>query len=78
MLYRLDNNQVDVVEAFNSTSRYLDYLLNINDLSNQGSSGISTNKANSFDIEVPILDFDLSLTNDIVSSKCYDKLSRDM
>ena len=78
MLYLLDNNQVDVVEAFNSTSRYLDYLLNINDLSNQGSSGISTNKANSFDIEVPILDFDLSLTNDIVSSKCYDKLSRDM
>ena len=45
MLYLLDNNQVDVVEAFNSTSRYLDYLLNINDLSNQGSSGISTNKA---------------------------------
>ena len=78
MLYLLDNNQVDVVEAFNSTTRYLDYLLNINDLSNQGSSGISTNKANSFDIEVPILDFDLSLTNDIVSSKCYDKLSRDM
>ena len=74
MLYLLDNNQVDVVEAFNSTSRYLDYLLNINDLSNQGSSGISTNKANSFDIEVPILDFDLSLTNDIVSPKCYDKL----
>ena len=32
MLYLLDNNQADVVEAFNSTSRYLDDLLNINDL----------------------------------------------
>ena len=29
MLSLSDNNQVDVVEAFNSTSRYLDDLLNI-------------------------------------------------
>ena len=27
-----DNNQVDVVEAFNSTSRYLDDLLNIDNM----------------------------------------------
>ena len=31
------------------------------------------NKANSFDTEAPFLDFDLSITNDIVSSKMYDK-----
>ena len=29
MLSHSDNNQADVVEAFNSTSRYLDDLLNI-------------------------------------------------
>ena len=31
MLTLSDNNQADVVEAFNSTSRYLDDLLNIDD-----------------------------------------------
>ena len=31
------------------------------------------NKANSFDTEAPILDLDLSITNDIVSTKIYDK-----
>ena len=29
MLSLSDNNQADIVEAFNSTSGYLDYLLNI-------------------------------------------------
>ena len=29
MLSLPDNNQTDIIEAFNSTSRYLDYLLNI-------------------------------------------------
>ena len=29
MLSLSDNNQTDIIEAFNSTSRYLDYLLNI-------------------------------------------------
>ena len=29
MLFLSDNNQADVVEAFNSTSKYLDDLLNI-------------------------------------------------
>ena len=29
MLSFPDNNQADVVEAFNSTSRYLDHLLNL-------------------------------------------------
>ena len=29
MLYLSDNNQTDIIEAFNSTSRYLDDLLNI-------------------------------------------------
>ena len=29
MLYLSDNNQTDIIEAFYSTSRYLDDLLNI-------------------------------------------------
>ena len=31
------------------------------------------NKSNSFDTEAPFLDLNLSITNDIVSSKIYDK-----
>ena len=32
MLSLSDNNQTDVIEAFNYTSRYLDVLLNIDNL----------------------------------------------
>ena len=32
MLSLSDNNQIDIIEAFNSTSRYLDDLLNIDNL----------------------------------------------
>ena len=32
MLYLSDNNQTDIIEAFNSTYRYLDGLLNIDNL----------------------------------------------
>ena len=31
MLSLSDNNQTDIIQAFNSTSRYLDDLLNIDD-----------------------------------------------
>ena len=34
---------------------------------------LQLNKANSADTEAPFLDSDLSITNDIVSSKIYDK-----
>ena len=43
------NNQVDVVEAFNSTSRYIDDLLNID------------NRANPSDTEAPFLTLDFQL-----------------
>ena len=36
---------------------------------------LQLNNSNSFDIEAPFLDLDLSITNDIVSSKKYDKQS---
>ena len=74
-----DNHQADVIKAFNSSSRYLDDLLNICNSCFKQMIGmiylteLQLNGSNSFDIEAPFLDLDLSLTNDIVSSKLYDK-----
>ena len=36
-------------------------------------TGLQLNKANSSDTEAPFLDLNLSITNDIISSKIYDK-----
>ena len=79
MLSLSDNNQADIIEAFNSTSRYLDDLLNIDNSYFEQMVGqiypseLKLNKANSSDTEAPFLDLNLSITNDIVSSKIYDK-----
>ena len=79
MLSPLDNNQTDIIEAFNSTSRYLDDLLNIDNPYFEQMVGqiypteIQLNKANSSDTEAPFLDLTLSTTNGIVSSKIYYK-----
>ena len=74
MLSLSDNNQADIIEAFNSTSRYLDDLLNIDNpyfeqmVGQVYPIGLQLNKANSSDTEASFLDFNLSITNDIVSS----------
>ena len=74
-----DNIQTDSFEAFNSTSRYLDELLNIDNPYFEQMVGQiyptkpQLNKANSSDTEAPFLDSNLSITNGIVSSKIYDK-----
>ena len=79
MLSLSDNNQADIIEAFNSTSRYLDDLLNIDNAYFEQMVGqiypteLQLNKANSSDTETPFLDLNLSITNGIVSSKIYDK-----
>ena len=79
MLSLSDNNQADIIEAFNSTSRYLDDLLNIDNPCFEQMVGqiypteLQLNKANSSDTEAPFLDLNLSITNGIVSSKIYDK-----
>ena len=75
MLSLPDNNQTDIIEAFNSTSRYLDDLLNIDNPYFEQMVGqiLQLNKANSFDTEAPFLDLNLSIKNGIVSSKLYDK-----
>ena len=57
-----DNNQTDIIEAFNSTSRYLDDLLNIVNPYFEPMVGqiypteLQLNKANSSDTEAPFLD----------------------
>ena len=73
------DNQADVIEAFNSTSRYLDELLNIDNPYFEGMvnqiypSELQLNKANISDTEAPFLDLHLSVANGFVSSKIYDK-----
>ena len=73
------DNQVDVIKAFNSTSRYLDDLLNIDNPYFEGMVNqmyppeLQLNKANTSDTEAPFLDLHLSISNGFVSSKIYDK-----
>ena len=69
------DNQADIIEAFNSTSRYLDDLLNIDNHYFEGMVNqiyppeLQLNKANTSDTEAPFLDLNLSISNGFVSSK---------
>ena len=68
------DNQSDVIEAFNSTSRYLDDLLNIDNAYFEGMvkqihpPELQLNKANNTYTEAPVLDLHLSIANGFVSS----------
>ena len=72
-------NQADIIEAFNSTSRYLDDLLNIDNIyfdqmvDRIYPTELQLNKANSSDTEAPFLDLNLCISNGTVSTKIYDK-----
>ena len=72
-------NAADVIEAFNSTSTYLDDLLNIDNPYFEGMVNqlcppeLQLNKANTTDTESPFLDLHFSIANGFVSSKIYDK-----
>ena len=74
-------NQTDIIEAFNFTSRYLDDLLNIDNIymyfeqmvNRIYPAELHLNKANSSDTEAPFLDSNLSISNGTVSTKIYDK-----
>ena len=65
--------------AFDSTSRYLDDLLNIDNPYFEGMviqiypPELQLNKANISDAEAPFLDVHLSVSNGFVSSKIYGK-----
>ena len=73
------DNQADVIKEFNSTSRYLDDLLNIDNPSFEGMvnqiypSELQLNKAYTSDTDAPFLDLHLSISKGFVSSKIYDK-----
>ena len=65
------DNQVDVIETFNSTSSYLDDLLNIDNPYFEGMVNqiyppqLQLNKANTTDTEAPILYFIFLLQTDL-------------
>ena len=78
MLYLSKDNQSDVIDAFSSTSRYLDDLLNIynnffDGIVNCNSSELQLNKANVSDTEALFLDLHLSISDGFVKTKTYDK-----
>ena len=74
-----DDKQVDVIDAFSTITRYLDDILNIynvyfdNMVSQIYPSELQPNKVNTSDTEATFLDLHLSISNDIVSTKIYNK-----
>ena len=79
MMSLSDDKQADAIDAFNTTSRHLGDILNINNVyfDNKVSqiypSELQLNKANTSDTKAAFLDLHLSISNDIVSTKIYEK-----
>ena len=75
----IKEKRYDLIDAFNSTSRFLDDLLNIDNIHIEHMvhriypAELQLNKANASDTEEAFLDLNLSIHNDIVSIKIYDK-----
>ena len=74
-----EDNQSDFIEAFNSTSRYLDGLLDIDNnffdsmVNHIYPSELQLIKANVSDAEASFLDLHLSISDGFVKTKIYDK-----
>ena len=79
-----DVKQAEIIEAFKSTSRYLDDPLNIDNPYFEDMVNciyppeLQLNKANTSYTEAPFLDLHLSISNGFVSSKIYDKRDFDI
>ena len=79
MLSLSEDNKSDVIEAFSSTSRYLNDLLNIDNnffdsmVNCIYHSELQLNKANVSDTEASFLDLHLSISDGFVQTKIYDK-----
>ena len=79
MMSLSEEKQSEVIEAFSSTSRYLDNLLNTDNnyfdglVSQIYPSELQFNKANSSEIEAPFLDLHLSILDGFISCKIYNK-----
>ena len=82
MMSLSDDQQADIIYWFNTTSRYLDDILSINNtlfdniLIQIYSSELQLNKANTSDTKAAFLYLNFSISNDIVSTKIYDKHDR--
>ena len=80
MMSLSDDKQADIIDAFNTKSRYLEDISNINNVyfdnmvSQIYPSERQLNKANTSDTKAVLLDLHLSISNDIISTKIYDKL----
>ena len=79
MMSLSDDKQAAIIDAFNTTSRYFDDILNINNIyfdtmvSQIYPLELQLNKANTSDTEATFLDLHLLISNDIVSTQIYDK-----
>ena len=79
MKFLTKEKRYNLIDAFNSTSRYLDDLLNIDNIHFERMvhriypAELQLNKANASESEAAFLDLNLSIHNDIVSTKIYDK-----
>ena len=73
-----DVKQAEIIEAFKSTSRYLDDLLGVDNPCFEGMvnrinpPGLQLNKAGASGAEAPFLGLHLSISNGFVSSEVYD------
>ena len=79
MMSLSDDKQADGIDVLNTTSRYLDDILNINNVycdimvSQIKPPELQLNKANTSDTKAAFLDLHLLISKDIVSTKNYDK-----
>ena len=70
MMSLSDNKQADVIDAFNTKSRYMDDILNINTVYHDNMvsqiylAKLQLNKANTSDTKTAFLDLHLSISND--------------
>ena len=73
-----EEKQSEVIEAFSSTSRYLDDSLNIDNkyidglISQIYPSELQLNKTNSSETKAPFWDLHLSILDGFISCKIYD------
>ena len=79
MMSLSDDKQTGVIDAFNTTSRYLDDILNMNYVYFDNMvdkiypSELQLNKANTSDTEAAFFDLHLSISYEIVGTKINDK-----
>ena len=73
MMSLSDDKQADVIDAVNTTLRYTNNVYFDNMVSQIYPSELQLNKANTSDTKAAFLDLHLSISNEIVSTKIYDK-----